>query len=129
MFERIELEKTGNLPFGCEIVSHKNYGNIFFKNIGWLVNDEPFSVIDYEQEINQETTWNSAVRDWLLASTRRIPKSLSGFKLCLLGTMYQKDGRRFFEYLYKEGNAWITGIHYLDQKLTPDFIIPCFENN
>lgn len=132
MKELIDLEEIGKIPADCKVIANKNYGSIDFGHIGWFMSDDgPFLVIEHENEIeiDQKKTWNAAFRDWLLERTRRIPKSLSGFKICLLGTKYQRDGRNFFEYLYKEGDAWLTGIHYLDQELTPDFIIPYFENN
>lgn len=129
MKELIDLEEIGKIPTNCKVIANKNYGSMDFSHIGWFMSDKTFLVIEYEKEIDQTKTWNAAFRDWLLERTRRIPRSLSDFKICLLGTKYQKDGRKFFEYLYKEGNNWLTGIHYLDQELTPDFVIPFFENN
>lgn len=126
----IYLNWPSNFVAGAKIIANVSYKKLSFKNIGWFSHEKTFFIDKYESQIKTEKTWNAAVRDWLLARPRLLSKfvpDINNIKICLFGTKYQKDGRKFVEYIYYESGSWLTGVQFLDQPFSKDFVIPYFD--
>jgi hypothetical protein len=115
-----------------DVIENNEYGKMEISHVGWFWSDKPFSVVKNLSKIESEKTCNAFFRDLLLKKpwiiSKIVPKSLiNSIKICLFGTKYQKDGRKFIEYLYYKNGVWLIGVHYLDQPLLPDYVIPFFK--